>query len=135
MTKSSSGTVKGAKKKNSVLLVEDDIFLGDIYAKALTQAGFSVLRAYDGVVGLETAQKKKPTLILLDILMPRMDGFETLEKLKADDITKKIPVSMLTNLSQKSDVDKCFAFGAADYMIKAQVTPQDIVVRVKKILS
>lgn len=81
------------------------------------------------------ARKEAPDLILLDILMPKMDGFEVLEALKKSPDTKGIPVIMLTNLGQKEDVDRGIKLGAVDYLIKAHFVPSDTVARIKKVLK
>ena len=91
-------------KKVHVLLVEDDTFLGNIYKTKFDMEGFKVSVAENGEEGLADAKKKKPDIILLDILLPKLDGFRVLEKLKADDELKNIPVILLTNLGQKDDV-------------------------------
>jgi DNA-binding response OmpR family regulator len=121
--------------KQTVLLVEDDTFLAGIYANKFEKEGFGVLVGSDGEAGLTLAQKEAPDIILLDILLPKLDGFEVLEKLKADPKTKKIPVVLLTNLGQKEDVDKGLKLGAADYLIKAHFMPQETVEKVRKVLA
>ena len=110
-TKESSA---GARKKVSILLVEDDTFLAGIYSTKLRIEGFAVSHAPDGARGLELARRERPELILLDILMPKMDGFQVLEELKKDPKTKGMPVIMLTNLGQKEDVDRGVKLGAVD---------------------
>lgn len=121
--------------KTKILLVEDDTFLAGIYAAKFEQAGFAVVLAADGEAGLKAAQKELPDIILLDILMPKMDGFEVLENLKKDAKTKSIPVILLTNLGQREDVDKGLKLGAVDYLIKAHFMPHETVERVKKVLA
>jgi len=118
-----------------VLLVEDDTYLSQIYQKKFEMEGFKICTADNGEKGLSEAKKKKPNVVLLDILLPKMDGFAVLEKLKADPETKKIPVILLTNLGQKEDVDKGLEVGAADYLIKAHFKPSEVVEKVKKVLS
>jgi DNA-binding response OmpR family regulator len=124
-----------ADKKIHVLLVEDDVFLANIYKTKFEMEGFKVTVAGDGEVGLQAAKKKDPDVILLDILLPKLDGFAVLEKLKADDGTKNVPVILLTNLGQKDDVDKGLALGAADYLIKAHFKPSETLDKVKKVLD
>jgi len=121
--------------KINVLIVEDDVFLCQIYQKKFEMEGFKVSTADNGEKGLSEAQKKKPNIILLDILLPKMDGFAVLEKLKSGADTKEIPVILLTNLGQKEDVDKGLAVGAADYLIKAHFKPSEVVDKVKKVLN
>lgn len=118
-----------------ILLVEDDVFLAGIYQKKFEMEGFKVSTADNGEKGLLDAKKKKPSLILLDILLPKLDGFGVLEKLKADAATKNIPVILLTNLGQKDDVEKGLEAGAVDYLIKAHFKPSEIVDKVKEVLK
>mgnify|MGYP001607351777 CR=1 FL=1 len=121
--------------KIHVLLVEDDVFLSDIYQKKFEMEGFKVSTADNGEKGLSEVKKKKPDIVLLDILLPKLDGFAVLEKLKADPATKSIPVILLTNLGQKDDVERGLSAGAADYLIKAHFKPSEIVDKVKKVLG
>ncbi len=121
-------------KKPHILLVEDDGFLASIFAQKLELEGFDVTLASNGEDGLRLAAKELPQLILLDLLMPKMDGFEMLEKVKADPLTAKIPVLILTNLGQKEDIDRCMRLGAVGYVIKAHSLPHETVNRVKEIL-
>lgn len=118
----------------NVLLVEDDVFLASIYQKKFEMEGFKIVAVDNGDKVLPEAKRKKPDIILLDILLPKRDGFSVLASLKADSGLKDIPVIMLTNLGQKDDVDKALAAGAADYLIKAHFKPSEIVEKVRKIL-
>ncbi len=122
-------------KKVHVLLVEDDTFLANIYKTKFDMEGFKVSVSENGEEGLADAKKKKPDIILLDILLPKMDGFTVLEKLKEDSGVKDIPVILLTNLGQKDDVSKGLEMGAVDYLIKAHFKPSEVVDKVKKILK
>lgn len=122
-------------QKTKILIVEDDTFLAGIYANKFEKESFQVLLAVDGEAGLQSAKKDHPDIILLDILLPKLDGFEVLEQLKADSSLRKIPVVLLTNLGQKEDVDKGLQLGAADYLIKAHFMPSETVDKVKKILA
>lgn len=123
------------KNKVSVLLMEDDVFLANIYKTKFEMEGFKLSVAENGEIGLADVKKKKPDIILLDILMPKMDGFAVLEKIKADEETKNIPIILLTNLGQKDDVDKGLQMGATDYLIKAHFKPSEVVDKVKKVLQ
>lgn len=124
-----------ADKQIHVLLVEDDSFLSNIYKTKFELEGFKITTAEDGALGLELAKKKKPDIILLDILLPKMDGFMVLEKLKADSAIASIPVILLTNLGQKDDVDKGLKLGAVDYLIKAHFKPSETVEKVYEALK
>lgn len=124
-----------AKKNYNVLLVEDDSFLANIYKTKFEMEGFKVTVAENGELGLKEAKKKVPDVILLDILLPKMDGFTVLEHLKEDSDLKAVPVILLTNLGQKDDVEKGLKLGASDYLIKAHFKPSETVEKVKKVLE
>lgn len=123
------------EQKVTILVIEDDEFLAGIYITKLEKEGFDVVHAADGEAGVKLAKAKPPGLILLDILMPKLDGFEVLKALKSDPKVKHVPVIMLTNLGQKEDVDRGLKLGAADYLIKAHFVPSETVVKIKKILE
>lgn len=119
-----------------ILIIEDDPFLSEMYTTKLTQNGFKVETAFDGKVGLNKAKEILPDLILLDIVLPKMDGFEVLREIKkADSSLKKIPIVLLTNLGQKDEVEKGISLGADEYIIKAHFTPTAVVKKISKILS
>lgn len=124
-----------AKEETHLLLVEDDTFLANIYKTKFEMEGFKVTVAEDGEVALVEVKKKKPDIILLDILLPKKDGFTVLKELKSDANTKTIPVILLTNLGQKDDVDKGLELGAIDYLIKAHFKPSETVAKVKRVLG
>lgn len=112
---------------SKILIVEDDGFLSKMYAKKFQVAGFEVEVAHDGVEGFSKAKSFKPDLILMDILMPKQNGIETLDKLKADPETKHIPVIMSTNLSTTDDAETAKKKGAVKYVVKSEVTPAELV--------
>ena len=116
-----------ADKKIKILLVEDDSFLSGMYDTKLKLEGFDVVLAEDGVKGLELAVSQNPDIILLDIILPKMDGFTALKHLKDNTETKKIPVILMTNLGQKEDVERGIALGAQDYLVKAHFMPSEVV--------
>ena len=122
-------------EKINVLIVEDDSFLANIYKTKFEMEGFKISVSENGEVALANVKKKKPAIILLDILLPKLDGFAVLSKLKEDKDTKDIPVILLTNLGQKDDVQKGLDMGAVDYLIKAHFKPSEVVEKVKKVLS
>ena len=124
-----------AKEKTKILLIEDDNFLVEMYTTKYELEGFEVTSAEDGKKGLDMVKKIKPDIILLDILMPKMDGFAVLDALKKDTGTANIPVILLTNLGQKDDVKKGFEKGAVGYLIKAHFMPSEVVDKIKKILK
>lgn len=121
--------------KPKILIIEDDGFLQQMYVSKLEMEGFDVISAYDGIKGLKLTQAKKPDLIILDLKLPEIDGFEVLSRLKKDKETKNIPVIVLSNLSQKNDIDRCLNFGAEGYLIKAHFVPSEVISQVKKVLN
>lgn len=119
----------------NILLVEDDNFLRDLISQKLRKEGLQILEAFDGEDALAKVKSTRPHLILLDLILPGIDGFETLKQIRADDEVGKTPVIVLSNLGQKDDVEKAKRLGATDYLIKAYNTPGEIVVRIKQILD
>lgn len=117
-----------------ILIVEDDPLTSRMYQQAFTFHNFEVEVSFDGEDGLEKVRKGKPTIILLDIMMPKMNGLKVLEKLEADPETKKIPVVMLTNLAEEQDAEAALSLGAIKYIIKSEYTPKQIVDMVKEII-
>lgn len=124
-----------AKENAHILIVEDDTFLSNIYKTKFEFEGFKVTTAENGEIGLAEAKKKQPDLMLLDILMPKLDGFGVLEALKKDKSISAIPVILLTNLGQKDDIQKGLELGAKDYIIKAHFKPSEVVETVRKVLG
>ncbi|MFA6028043.1 MAG: response regulator [Patescibacteria group bacterium] len=118
-----------------ILLVEDDEMLHSMYTQKFSQDGYKVISAYNGSDGLKKAKEEKPDLVLLDIIMPKMDGFVTLKRIKADKDLQNTPVIMLTNLGQDEDIKKGKELGADDYFIKANHTPAEVVSKVKSLLK
>jgi DNA-binding response OmpR family regulator len=128
-------TKQDPKFKSKVLLVEDDKMLADMYVTKFSKEGMEILKADDGAKGLEMAKKEKPDLILLDIIMPKLDGFAVLKELKKDPGMSDTHILLLTNLGQSEDVEKGKQLGADDYFIKANHTPAEIVTKVKYLLT
>lgn len=118
-----------------VLLVEDDPFLMDIYNTKLEKEGFEVKIAENGEKALKILGKEKLDLLILDIVLPKIDGWEILEKIKKDRELKNLPVIVLSNLGQKAEVEKGLRSGAVKYLIKAHFTPAEVVNEIKKILK
>lgn len=117
-----------------ILIIEDDDFLSSMYVSKFEKSGFQVEVATDGKEGLEKIKKGRPDLVLLDIVLPRLDGFEILKKIKEEPELKAIPVILLTNLGQKNEVEKGLSLGADEYIIKAHFTPTAVVAKVKEVL-
>ena len=122
-------------QQEKILLIEDEKILLEMYSFKFSKDGFKVIQAKDGEDGLRLASKEKPNLILLDIIMPKMDGFTVLKKLKEGEATKEIPVILLTNLGQNEDMKKGLNLGALDYLVKANHTPTQVVEKIKKVLE
>ncbi len=118
-----------------ILIVEDDPLISRMYQKIFTFEQYEVVGAPDGEAGLDSARKEKPTMILLDVMMPKMNGLEVLERLKADPETKDIPVVMLTNLAGEKDAETALSKGAVKYIIKSEHEPKEIADMVREILS
>lgn len=121
--------------KGKVLLIEDDKFLRNLLVRKLEEAGFAVSVAVNGKEGLEKNKEEKPDLILLDIILPDIDGFELIRQFKEDPVTSSIPVIFLTNLGQEDELKKGLALGAADYLVKAHFTPEEITKKIEKLLT
>jgi DNA-binding response OmpR family regulator len=120
-----------------VLVVEDDSFLRDLITRELSKKGFTIFEAVDGEKALDRLENINPDIILLDIILPAIDGFEVLEKIrehKSKNI-KEVPVLMLSNLGEKDDIKKAKELGANDYMIKAHFTTKDITKKIKETLN
>ncbi len=118
-----------------ILLIEDDPMLLDMYNLKFSEAGYTVFKAESGKKGFELAKKNQPDIILLDIILPQMDGFTVMENLKKDKDTAKIPVFFLTNLKQDEDIKRGKKLGAVDYLVKASLTPAQILKRVEHFLK
>lgn len=118
-----------------VMVVEDDLTLAKIYKTKLTKSGFDVLHVCDGKQCLEEVNEFMPDIILLDIIIPKLDGFSVLQELKNNLRTKKIPVIMLTNLGQSEDRDKGKKLGACDYLVKSNFTPAELIKKIKEVLQ
>lgn len=136
MLPSSAAVVGGGDARTlKILIIEDDRFLRDLIQQKLTKEGFAALVAIDGEEGARVAKEQKPHLVLLDLILPGMDGFEILRKLKSDSETSAIPVIVLSNLGQKEDMDRAMKAGAEDFMVKAHFTPTEIISKIRSILE
>lgn len=123
------------KSSPQILLIEDDTFLAGMYVTKLELEGYEVHLAGDGKIGLDQARSLQPDCILLDILLPKIDGFTVLKELKSSSDTKSIPVILMTNLGTKHDVVKGLNLGAADYLIKAHFMPSEVIAKIKQVLG
>ena len=130
--------VEGVRKLNlNVLLVEDDPFLREICSKKLAKEGYTVYEAADGAEALSTVKKVKPHIVLLDVILPTMDGFQILKGIRADNDKEvsQVPVIMLSNLGQEDDIKRAMELGANDYLVKAHFTTDEIADRINTILK
>ncbi len=121
--------------KKTILLVEDNQMLLDMYTLKFSESGYTVLQANNGKDGYEIAKEKKPDVILLDIILPQMDGFTVKENLNKSPETKKIPVFFLTNLKQDEDVKRGKELGVVDYLVKAELVPSQVLEKVENFLK
>ena len=118
-----------------ILLIEDDELLSRMYKNKLTNQGFAVTCAFDGEDGLAKIFSLKPDLVLLDIMMPKLNGQIVLARAKENPTTKNIPIIILTNLAGAHDAQTALLAGAKSYIIKSDYTPTQVVERIKEILS
>ena len=122
--------------KKMIMVVEDDIFISDIYDVKLKDAGYDVIMANNGREAIDKLESGvHPDLILLDIVMPYMDGFDVFEAINRREEWKGIPIVLLTNLSQKEDVDRGITLGAKDFLIKSHFTPTEVLAKVQKYIA
>ena len=118
-----------------VLVVEDDVFLAQLLTNRIAKVGAVVLRAVDGEEGIKMIKESRPDLVLLDLILPKKSGFELLEDMRSDPSTQGIPVIIVSNLGQESDVVRGKELGAVEYFVKAKTSIDGLVERVKAILS
>jgi DNA-binding response OmpR family regulator len=123
------------EKKKNILIAEDDEMISSMYKTKFTADGYNVFIADNGAEAIEIAKKEKIDLILLDIIMPQLDGFSVLKELKKMSKLKKTPIVLLTNLGTEEDMKKGKELGARDYVVKASFTPADISKKVKEYLK
>ena len=114
-----------------ILIVEDESALQKTIGDALLQEGYEVFSALDGEIGVRLAKEKNPDLVLLDIVLPKMSGFEVLEQLQAEEQTKGIPVIVLTNLENLQDIQRVTDLGATTYLVKSNYDLGEVVQKVK----
>ena len=117
-----------------ILIIEDDKFLRELITQKLIKEGYGVSEAVDGEEGMKKVKEEKPDLVLLDLILPGIDGFEVLSRMREESALTSIPVIILSNLGQKEDVEKGLKLGAVDYLIKAHFTPGEIIDKIKAAL-
>lgn len=120
---------------SKILIIEDDIFLGDVLMQKLKAGGFEPVLARDGVSGLKQLREWKPDLVLLDIILPQMNGYEVLEAKQKDPSISSIPVIVISNSGQPVEINRALALGVKDYLVKAQFDPEEVIVKVRLQLS
>lgn len=118
-----------------ILIIEDDKFLRELIAQKLIKESYDIAEAVDGEKGIKAVKDEKPDLVLLDLILPGIDGFEVLAKMKEDPMLAEIPVIILSNLGQKDDIERGLKMGANDYLIKAHFTPGEIIEKIKTALK
>jgi DNA-binding response OmpR family regulator len=118
-----------------ILFIEDESALQKTFREVLEKENYEMISALDGEAGLRLAKFQKPDLILLDLILPKKDGFEVLKELKEDESTKGIPVIVLTNLEDVESVERAIELGATTYLVKAQYTLEEVIQKVKKALG
>lgn len=131
----SADTSTDSSKFPKVLFIEDDPLIVKMYQAKFAHEGLNVIVAEDGVAGLKMALSESPDFILLDIMMPQLSGIDLLEKLRTDSKGKNIPVIVLTNLSEKEEEQKAMKLGVKEYLLKANLTPGEVVSKIKQYLA
>lgn len=116
---------------SKILIIEDDIFLGDVLMQKLQSSGYEALLARDGAMGLKQIQQQRPDLVLLDIILPQMNGYELLEAKQKDPTIAHIPVIVISNSGQPLEINRALALGVKDYLVKAQFDPEEVIVKVR----
>lgn len=117
-----------------ILVVEDDRFIANAYRIKMVKAGFEVKMAMDGDEALEALTTFIPDIILLDLILPKIDGFSVLEEIKKSDTYKNIPVVVTSNLGQQEDINRAMSLGAVDYVIKSDITLENLIAKVNNVL-
>lgn len=121
--------------KKKILIIEDDRSLQNALVEMITQAGYTAVSALDGGEGLQKISSEKPDLVLLDIILPKKDGYEVLEAVKKNEATKNVPVLILTNLEEIDNVQKALDLGATTFMVKSDFSLKDVLGKVKETLK
>ena len=119
----------------TILIIEDDKFLRELIVRKLKDEKYQIVEASDGEEGLEKVKKNPPDLVLLDLILPGIDGFEVLSRIKEEHALSSIPVIILSNLGQREEVERGLKLGAVDYLIKAHFTPREIIDKIKAVLK
>jgi CheY-like chemotaxis protein len=124
-----------ANQKKKILIIEDDEFVRKLYREQLVRQGYDFVEAVDGVEGIEKVRSEHPDFILLDLMLPKKNGFEVLADIKQDPAITSIPIFVLSNLGQQSDVQAALSMGVDDYIVKSDFRLSDVVEKISKRLS
>jgi two-component system, OmpR family, response regulator len=126
-----------AKKSKKILVVEDELAMREIVVEKLQSAGFSVIQAEDGAIAVKAVEKERPDLVLLDLMLPEIDGFGVLTKIRSNKNSKiaQTPVIILTNLWSKEEIIKTKTLGVSAYIIKAYMTTEEILEKITEVLE
>ena len=127
--------MKEHTQKFKVFIIDDDPFVLDMYVLKFKEEGFEVVTASSGKNAVLRIKEEKPNIILLDVIMPMIDGFEILRSLQKENLDPKPKIIFLTNFGQKEDVERGLQLGADDYIIKAHFTPREVVEKIKSLLN
>ena len=128
-------TEESTKAKSTALVIEDEAFILDLLVYKFKDQDWEIVSAMNGEAGIEKAKEVEPDIILLDILLPGMNGYEVLEQLKTDESLKDIPVLVLSNYGQKGEIEKSKELGAVDHLVKANIIIEEVINRAEKILA
>lgn len=131
----SASTSADKNKTKKVLIIEDDKFLRELAAQKLEKEGFSVAGATNGQEGIDLLEKERPNVIILDLILPGIDGFEVLKKVRTESNFKNIPIIILSNLGQEEDIQKAKSLGATDYLIKAHFSFGEIIKKINEVVG
>lgn len=118
-----------------ILIVEDDQFLRDLFVMKLKKEGAKIIEAENGEEAFSKVKSEMPDLVLLDVVLPKLDGFDVLKRIRNDETISKVPVIFLTNLGQQEEIDRGLRLGADFYIIKAHFTPSEVVAKIKEVMD
>ncbi|MDP9211930.1 MAG: response regulator [bacterium] len=121
--------------KKKIVLIEDDSVLAEMYLQKFQREGYDIFHALDGDEGIALIRQHEPDLVLLDIMMPKKSGIQVLEELKQDEETKDVKVVLLSNVGDQDYIDRGMALGAADYLLKSNFTPSEVVGKAAALLA
>ncbi len=124
-----------ADPARKIMVIEDDRFLSSLIKARLEKEGFVVIQAFDGEEALQTLKQERPNLIILDLIMPKLTGFEVLQSISMSPGLEKIPVVILSNLAQASDIEKARELGAKEYFVKVKISIDDLIGKIKTLVA